>query len=160
AQRNPLRPCCAAYVHVAETNMTGRRSGSPYQQTPECRLAGAAFADNGEGLAGLDVQIDSVDRMHPLSRGKRMAARQVEGKPPIACLHQWLGAVPHHAARTAGRLNGQAERCLGAISDISGISVSHAATALSQRMRKGHPRSMADSAGTVPGIAGNGSPRT
>src|SRR5581483_5374821 len=58
-----------------ETHPACVRLDQPQHQPADRRLAAAGLADEGEGLAGLDMKADAIDRTHERRRPAEQVAR-------------------------------------------------------------------------------------
>ncbi|EST55134.1 hypothetical protein T458_08575 [Brevibacillus panacihumi W25] len=113
------------------------------------RLAAAGFANNTDGFARIDGQVDPVDCPdYFFFVEKSLLAREMLGQ----CLHfqQWLG----HCA-SSSPYSQQRHFCVSEMVNNSGFLFRQISIASGQRGAKRHPAGISCSSGTAPGIASN-----
>src|SRR5262249_23006227 len=124
---------------AVEEDLPRRRIGEAQDGAAERRLAAARLADEPEGLAGRDREVDAVDR---LDRGAP-AVREV--------LREAADLDERAHALTTGKW--QRARCPGASSTSAGSSARQRSWTAGQRSWNLQPGGSAASGGTTPGIS-------
>src|SRR5205823_7621984 len=129
-------------------DLAGRRLFEPQDAAAHRRLAATALADQPQGFAALDRQIDAVDRLHVADMAARdhsLGDREVHPQPTYLQKRLRLGARDRHAApavTSSSWLRKQAESWPGAPAGAKGGRASaHVAIAKRQRGRNEQPRS-------------------
>ena len=106
AQRRAVEP---VEVRAEKIDLAGGRAHDAERRVAGGRLAAAAFADQREGLAGLDREAHAVDRLHGAGRPPEHAAADREVHLQVGDLEQRLA---HRASSSARRSTcQQAARC-------------------------------------------------
>src|SRR6185503_6221535 len=153
AQRDQLARAHAADVLPVEQDLALGRLLEPQDAATRRRLAAAALADQPQGLAAQDGEVDTVDRLDVTDLAAEqhaVADREVHGKPANLDERRSLHLVSHATASRGASsrrpaisaLRKQAARWPGSPVALSGgYDSAHLAMAKRQRGRKAQPPS-------------------
>ena len=84
---------CARDLLSGEADRSRGRLVNAHDEAREGRLAAARLADDADGLAGRDVEIDALDRAHDFLGAEEAVARQREVLDQAAHRQQRLGGL-------------------------------------------------------------------
>src|SRR5205807_2043413 len=137
-------------VLAVEPDLAGGRLDQPQDAAPGGRFAATRFADEAQGLAGIDLEARPIDRMHPLDLAREQPAlhRVVLDQLPDAQQRLAGGAILQ-----VGAHNTQATLWFGPIWRSGGVAAMHIGMANWQRAAKRHPGAGSTRLGTTPAIA-------
>src|SRR5207244_7700795 len=159
AQRDQLAAVELGDVDAVIEDLAGGRLFEPQDAAPHRRLAAAALADQPQGLAAADRQIDAVDRLDVADMAARdhpLGHREVHPQPAQFQERPGIGGRHGHAApavTASSWLRKQAESWPGAPAGAKGGGDSaQTAIAKRQRGRNEQPRSSRVRSGGWPSI--------